>query len=75
MGIKDRDKLVIIAQAYFHLKGEFSSSDIYNFIKENNFGFRSEPTVSQVGAFISRSRKFEKARVENNRNIYKVKAK
>lgn len=72
MPVKDKSKLVIIAQAYSHLKGNFSSKELYNFIKTHDFGFRSEPTVTQIGAIISRSKKFQKVDVENSTNIFRV---
>ena len=75
MTIKDKDKLVIIAQAYFYLKGAFTSKDISTFIKTNDFGFRSDPTITQIGALISRSRKFEVIEVNRNANVYGVKGK
>ena len=60
--IKDVDKLIIIAQTYSFLKGEFSVNELYNFIHKNNYKFHSDFTTKRIGSNISRSSKFKKTK-------------
>ena len=62
--MKDRDKLMTIAQTYSFIKGEFSAYQLYKFILEYNFKFHSDFTARSIGTHLSRSSKFKK--VEGN---------
>lgn len=72
-GVADKDRLVIIARAYYYLKGDFTSHDLYNFIQKNNFGFRCVPSVRVIGAILSRSSLFNSTKHnKNNMKVFEV---
>lgn len=58
--MKDRDKLMTIAQTYSFIRGEFSAYQLYKFIQEYNFKFHSSFTTRSIGTYLSRSSKFRK---------------
>lgn len=58
--MKDKDKLVVIAQTYSFIKGEFTANQLHDFIQANNFKFHSGFTPKMIGRFLSRNDKFEK---------------
>lgn len=59
--IKDYDKLMVIAQTYFFLKGSFTTAQLYDFIVSNDFKFHSGVTKQGIGINLSRSSKFKKS--------------
>jgi len=70
--VKDVDRLLIVARTYYYLKGEFTSEDIYNFILNNKFGFRSKPSMRRIGTVLSRSSIFTSDKVIKDKKVFKA---
>ena len=68
--VKDYDKLMIIAQTYFYLRGSFTTNELYNFIVNHGFKFHSGPSRQGIGINISKSKRFKK--IEGSPARYEV---
>lgn len=56
--IKDTDKLIVITETYFHIKGPFTANQLYDFLLDNDFKFHSDFTSRRIGVVLSKSSKF-----------------
>lgn len=63
--MKDKDKLIVIAQTYSLLKGSFTAKQLYTFIQSYKFRFHSDFTTRQIGKQLTQSRKFNTLKDEN----------
>ena len=54
--MNDKEKLILIAQVFGHLKGTFTAQMLYDFI----FTYNKEMTLKRVGVLLSRSNKIRK---------------
>jgi len=70
--ISDTDRLILIARVYSCLKGEFTSQQLYDFIIDNNLGFRCKPSIRVIGATLSRSSKFNSTKLIDNKKVFEV---
>lgn len=70
--ITDTDRLILIARVYACLKGEFTSQQLYDFITDNNLGFRSKPSVRVIAATLTRSSKFNSTKLMGRKKVFEV---
>lgn len=71
--LKDREKLIIIAQTYSYIKGEVNSEILFDFIRNHNYNFKQEINRNNIGKYLGNSPKFEKTR--KNVNVFNYIAK
>lgn len=57
--ISDYNKLIVIAETYYYLKGDFTPQQLYNFIIANGFKFHSQWSAKQISLNLRRSSKFK----------------
>ena len=73
MVLSDYEKIVMIAQTYSFIHGEFSSRNIVNFVISHNFNFKSNGiTARVVTSYLNKSKKFYKVCKKNNATYYKA---
>lgn len=72
IAITDTDRLLLVARVYFYLKGGFTSQELYDFIFDNNCGFRRTPSVRGIAATLTRSPKFTAKEGKNRKKIFEV---
>ena len=58
--MNDKEKLILIAQVFGHLKGTFTAQMLYYFIFTYKYKFNKEMTLKRVGVLLSRSNKIRK---------------
>lgn len=68
--VRDRDKLLIIAQTYYYIKGRFTAHQLYSFLQSNDFKFHGNFSARQIGAILQRSNKFN--RIKGSTAKYEV---
>lgn len=56
--ISDYNKLIVIAETYYYLKGDFTSHQLYNFIITNGIKFHSQWSAKQISLNLRKSSKF-----------------
>lgn len=56
--MRDRDKLIVIAQTFSYLRGSFTAHQLYDFIQGCDYKFHSDFSARQIGRQLSKSKKF-----------------